>query len=80
MEHLSSARRVKDIFENGSNEEVQHLLELEKDPEVSEEHRKIITRVREHLEKNHHHLGKTESGNYRTDRTPNLSETEWNKD
>jgi hypothetical protein len=82
-EILGDKTKIREIFEDGTDEQVDMLLALEEDSTLAKETRDLIKEVREDLEKNHHYLGGTGiagSGNYRIGRTPNLSETEGNND
>jgi len=82
-ENLTNESKIREIFENGTQKDVDLLLAFETAPEVDEETRRLITKVREDLERNHHHLGGTGiagSGNYRVGKTPDLSKTEGNID
>ncbi len=82
-ELFKNERNIREIFIEGTKEQVDALMALEENLKISEETRNRIKNVREEHEENHHHLGGTGiagSGNYIVGRTPNLSETEGNND
>jgi hypothetical protein len=81
-EKMEYERRIREIFENGTYTEVNLLLSFEKDPEVPEDTRKLITGIRQSLEKRRHPLSGEVHGEGHRDipRNRNLSEIEMNKD
>jgi hypothetical protein len=78
-QRIEDEDKIRKIFETGTKKEVELLLDFEKDPEVSDEQRRLITKVRELLETKGTFMARDRvvgSGNYKTGRTPNLNETE----
>ena len=81
-ETMEKERKIREIFESGTDEQVKKLLEIEHDPEYDEDKRKLITKTRESMEAKGTFMasGVPVSTSGKTPRTPNLSSTEWNKD
>ncbi len=81
---MENERRILEIFESGTRKEVLLLLKLEVDPQIIDEQRALITRIRKGVEGRKEYIDDIKAtmgkGNYRTSRTPNLSQTEWNND
>lgn len=78
-QRIEDEDRIREIFETGTKKEVELLLDFEEDPEVSDEQRRLITKVRKLLETKRTFMAGDRvvgSGNYKTERTPNLNETE----
>jgi len=78
-QRIEDEDRIREIFETGTKKEVELLLDFEEDPEVSDEQRRLIAKVRKLLEAKGTFIARDRvvgSGNYKTERTPNLNETE----